>query len=95
MQLIGLIKLDHFKRSHADVRGALDAWQLDVERAEWSEPQDIKRRYPSASFLSDNRVIFNIKGNNYRLVIKVKYQNGIALIEWIGTHAAYDKQSFE
>jgi mRNA interferase HigB len=57
-------------------------------------PQDIKNRYRSADFLADNRVIFNIKGNHYRLVVRVKYQNGIAVIEWVGTHSEYDKQRF-
>jgi mRNA interferase HigB len=47
-----------------------------------------------ASFLADNKVIFNIKGNNYRLAIKAKYQNGVILIEWVGTHAEYDKLTF-
>lgn len=94
MQLLGLIKLDAFKLSHADSRGALDAWRAEVEQAQWAGPQDVKNRYPSASFLADNRVIFNIKGNSYRLVIKAKYQNGIVLIEWIGTHAEYDKKNF-
>lgn len=94
MQLLGLIKLDDFRRRHADARGALDAWQIEAECAQWSGPQDIKTRYPSASFLADNRVIFNIKGNSYRLVIKAKYQNGMVLIEWVGTHAEYDKQTF-
>jgi mRNA interferase HigB len=55
----------------------------------------VKNRYPSASFLSDNKVIFNIKGNNYRLVIKAKYEKGIVLIEWVGTHAEYSKQNFQ
>ena len=91
MQLVGLIKLDAFKKSHADSRGPLDAWQTEVQVAQWTGPQDVKDRYPSARFLADNRVIFNIKGNTYRLVVKARYQNGIMLIEWIGTHAEYDK----
>lgn len=95
MQLVGLLKLDAFKRAHADSRGPLDVWQSEVEAANWSGPQEIKSRYPSASFLADNRVIFNIKGNAYRLVVKTRYQNGIVLIEWIGTHAEYDKQDFK
>ncbi|BCM25965.1 type II toxin-antitoxin system HigB family toxin [Methyloradius palustris] len=94
MQLIGLLKLDNFKKKHADARGPLDAWRDDIERSNWIEPQDIKSRYATASFLSDNRIIFNIKGNSYRLVVKVKYQNGLVLIEWIGTHAEYSKQTF-
>lgn len=95
MQLVGLLKLDAFKRTHADSRGPLDAWQTEVESARWNGSQEIKNRYPSASFLADNRVIFNIKGNTYRLVVKARYQNGIVLIEWIGTHAEYDKQDLK
>ena len=95
MQLLGLIKLDDYRREHADARGALDAWQLEVERSLWSGPQDVKNRYPSASILSDNKVIFNIKGNKYRLVVKAKYEKGIVLIDWVGTHAEYSKQSFQ
>ena len=94
MQLLGLIKLDEFKRKHADTRGVLDVWRMDVERGQWAGPQDVKNRYPSASFLANNRVIFNIKGNSVRLVVKVKYQNGIVVIEWIGTHAEYDNKDF-
>lgn len=94
MQLVGLPKLDDFKRQHADARGPLDAWRAEVERAQWAGPQDVKNRYPSASILAENRVIFNIKGNTYRLVIKAKYQNGLVLIEWVGTHAEYDKKVF-
>ena len=95
MQLVGLLKLDAFMRKHADSRGPLDAWQTEVEAASWNGPQEIRDRYPSASFLADSRVIFNIKGNTYRLVVKARYQNGIVLIEWIGTHAEYDKQDLK
>ena len=91
MQLVGLIKLDVFKKSHADSRGPLNAWQAEVQIAQWSGPQDVKNRYPSANFLADNWVIFNIKGNTYRLAVQARYQNGIMLIEWVGTHADYDK----
>ena len=91
MQLVGLLKLDAFKRTHADSCGPLDAWRTEVESASWNGPQEIRNRYPSASFLADNRVIFNIKGNTYRSVVKARYQNGIVLIEWIGTHAEYDR----
>lgn len=94
MQIVGLPKLDILKSNHADARGALDAWRIEVERALWSGPQDIKARFATASFLAGNRVIFNIKGNSYRLVVKVRFQNGIVLIEWGGTHAEYDKQDF-
>jgi len=94
MKLLGLPKLEKFQRKHADASGPLEAWRADVETAQWGGPQDIKNRYNSASFLGDNRVIFNIKGNTYRLVVKVKYERDIVVIEWIGTHAEYDKKDF-
>lgn len=94
MKLVGLIKLEEFKQKYADSRGPLDSWRKEVEQSNWDGPHDIKSRYSSASFLADNIIIFNIKGNKYRLVIKVKYKNGIAMIEWIGTHAQYSKKKF-
>lgn len=72
----------------------LEAWRAEVEAAQWQVPQDIKNRYGSADFLADNRVIFNIKGKRYRLVVKVRHQNGIVMIEWVGTHAEYSKKKF-
>ena len=94
MRILGLPLLEEFKQRNADSRGQLNAWQTDIEREHWQTPQDIKRRYRSADFLQDNRVIFNIKGNTYRLVVKVRYQNGLVVIEWVGTHAEYSKRKF-
>jgi len=94
MKVLGRDKLVEFYKKHANVKSALVAWLSEAESAEWSTSQDIKNRYRSADFLADNRVIFNIKGNHYRLVVKVKYQNGIAVVEWVGTHSQYDKQRF-
>ena len=94
MRIVGLPILEAFQARHANVRGALDAWRSEVERAEWKSPQDIKQRYRSADFLAGNRVIFNVKGNAYRLVVMVRYQSGLVVIEWVGTHADYDKKKF-
>jgi len=94
MQLLGLIKLEEFKRKHPAARGPLDAWRLDVESAQWDGPKDVKQRHATASFLADNRIIFNVKGNSYRLVVKARYQNKIVFVEWVGTHAEYSKQDF-
>ena len=93
MQLLGLFKLDEFKRKHADSRGPLDVWRVEVEQAQWVSTQDVKSRYPSASFLADNRVIFNIKGNQFRLIGKYGFgENQVHLfICWIGSHADYSK----
>ncbi len=76
---------------HADARQALFAWFAEVERANWSGPDDIKTLYPSASFLVGNRVVFHIKGNKYRVVVAVKYDFFAVYIRFIGTHAEYDK----
>lgn len=94
MRVLGRDKLAKFGRKHANAKKALDAWFDETKKSNWKTPQDIKDRYGSADFLSDNRVIFNIKGNHYRLVVEVRYKNGIAVIEWVGTHSEYDKQNF-
>ena len=94
MQILGLPKLETFKDKHADARGPLDAWRAYVERQSWKSPQDIKRQFASADFLAGNRVVFNIKGNHHRLVVQVRYSNGLVLVEWVGTHAEYSKKKF-
>lgn len=94
MKIVGRNKLVAFWTRHAAAKGALDAWLNEAKEATWATPQDIKDRYRSASFLADDRVVFNIRGNRYRLVVKVRCQNGIVLIEWVGTHAQYDRQRF-
>ena len=80
-----------FADEHADARQALFAWFAEVERADWSGPEDIKTQYPSASFLAGNRVVFNIRGNRYRVVVAVKYEFFVVFIRFIATHADYDK----
>jgi len=94
MNVLGREKLTGFGKSHANAKKALDAWYYEAKDSEWKTSQDIKNRYGSADFLSDNRVIFNIKGNHYRLVVKVRYQNNLVVIEWVGTHAEYSKKTF-
>ncbi|WP_396621853.1 type II toxin-antitoxin system HigB family toxin [Marinobacter sp. W-8] len=94
MKVLARNKLTDFMRKHASSRKALEAWFAEAERSDWQTPQDIKDRFSSADFLADNRVIFNIKGNHFRLVVKVRYQNGIVVVEWVGTHAEYSKKTF-
>ncbi|MBL4796278.1 MAG: type II toxin-antitoxin system HigB family toxin [Oleispira sp.] len=96
MKVLSRDKLTKFSKKHANSKGALDAWfdEVSKEESAWKTTHDIKNRYPSADFLADNRVIFNIKGNHYRLVVEVRYQNGFVVVEWVGTHAEYDKKSF-
>lgn len=94
MKVLGRDKLVEFSVKHASAKCALDAWFSDAEASDWEKPQSIKERYRSADFLAGNRVIFNIKGNHYRLVVKVRYQHGIVVVEWVGTHAEYDRKRF-
>lgn len=69
----------------------MKAWYQEAEDAKWKSPKDIKRDYPSASILAGNRIVFNIKGNHYRLIVRVNYDYGMVWIRFVGTHAAYDK----
>jgi mRNA interferase HigB len=92
MRLAGRLVLQRFIAEHADARSATAAWVGEVEGKTWSSPGDIKLRYPSASFLPNNRVIFNIKGNKYRFVVVVIYAGQTVLVEWAGTHAEYSKR---
>ena len=94
MTLAGTDKLEAFAKRHAKAQGPLQAWLVEARKAQWKMPQDIRNRYRSADFLADNRVIFNIGGNNFRLVVKVRYQSGVVLVEWVGTHAEYGKAKF-
>jgi mRNA interferase HigB len=80
-----------FADAHTDARQPLFAWFAEVEKAEWTGPEDIKARYPSASIVNKERVVFNIKGNNYRVVVAVKFEFHVVYIRFIGTHAEYDK----
>lgn len=91
MTVAGRQLIEKFIRKHANSKASLSAWLDEAEEAEWETPQDIKDRYRSADFLSGNRVIFDIGGNNYRLMVLVRYRNGMLLIQKIGTHAEYSK----
>lgn len=91
MTIAGRQLIEKFIRKHANSKSSLSAWLEEADEAEWDTPQDIKDRYRSADFLPGNRVIFNIGGNNYRLMVLVRYQNGVLLIQKIGTHAEYSR----
>jgi mRNA interferase HigB len=94
MKVLGKDIIYKFLRKHADSKNWLEAWLAEAQRDTWRTPQDIKNRYRSADFLAGDRVIFNIKGNKHRMVVRVRYRNGIVRIEWIGTHAEYSKKRF-
>lgn len=91
MKIVGRAVLDDFKKKHTEVRAQVDAWEAEVGVAEWNRPIDIKERYASASFLSNNQVVFNLKGNKYRLLVIVSYKNKTVLVKKAGTHKEYMK----
>ena len=80
-----------FWQRHADSEQQLKSWFQEAGKAEWKNPNEIKTEYPSSSILNDNRVVFNIKGNNYRLIVRINYDYQMVWIRFIGTHAEYDK----
>ncbi len=90
MRIIAIKTLREFWESHADAQQPLKAWYKEAGESLWKKPNDIKRRYPSADILPGNRVVFNIKGNTYRLIVKVHYNRSVVFIRFIGTHADYD-----
>lgn len=79
------------KQKYRDSEQALKSWYQEAKRAEWTSPAEIKRRYGSVSILKNNRAVFNIKGNRYRLVVAINYELLIVFIRFIGTHEEYDK----
>ena len=91
MRIISRRTLREFWERHPDARQALQAWYSDAKRAVWKRPADIKEVYRNASIIAHNRVVFNIKGNRYRLVVAVNYEYGMVYIRFVGTHEEYDR----
>ena len=97
MRIIARRTLREFVTAHAGhkdrpaLKAALDAWFEEVRKAHWRNTADIKRLYATASIVTAERVVFNIKGNSYRLVVAVDFEKSIVWIKWIGTHRDYDK----
>jgi len=91
MRIIALRALRDFWQQHPDAEQPLRAWYHDVKQATWRTPVDVKDVYRNASLIGNNRVVFNIKGNDYRLVVAVQYQQSIVYIRFVGTHKQYDR----
>ena len=91
MRIIAKKTVRDFWEIHPDSEQQLKSWYQETSKAAWEGPRQIRSAYPSASFLADNRVVFNIKGNHYRLIAKINYDYQIIWIRFVGTHAAYDK----
>jgi mRNA interferase HigB len=77
-------------KDQAALKAALDAWFNEVRKANWTSTAEVKRLYASASIVTADRIVFNIKGNDYRLVVSIDFEKGIVWIKWIGTHKDYD-----
>ncbi|MFO7869557.1 MAG: type II toxin-antitoxin system HigB family toxin [Bacteroidales bacterium] len=91
MRVIAKKIFREFWEKHADSEDQLKTWFKEASKAQWSSPNDIKNDYSQASILKAGRVVFNICGNNYRLIVKINYQREWVFIRFIGTHAEYDK----
>lgn len=91
MRIIAKKILRDFWLNHSDCEQQLKSWFQEASNAEWKSPNEIKNEYPSASILGNNRIVFNIKGNNYRLIVKISFDYQMMWIRFIGTHAEYDK----
>ena len=91
MSIIAVRTLREFWERHADAEQPLKAWYHEAQTSNWSTPAEIKQLYPRADILPGNRIVFDIKGNTYRLVVKFHYDRGIGYIRFVGTHTEYDK----
>lgn len=95
MRIIALSTLRTFWERHPDAEMPLRNWYAEASRANWRTPADIKVAYRNASFTANNRVVFNIKGNDYRLVVAVHYDRKQMFVRFVGTHRQYDKINVE
>jgi Uncharacterized protein conserved in bacteria len=95
MRVISRKILRQFWEKHPDARQPLQAWYADVKHATWKRSSDIKAVYQSASFISNNRIVFNIRGNKYRTIVVIEYRFGIVFIRFVGTHQEYDRINAE
>ncbi len=95
MRIIAKRTLREFWQRHADAEEPLLAWYREVEQEDWDDPTKVKAKYQNASIVADNRVVFNIKGNDYRLVVKINYPHRVVYIRFVGTHAEYDHINVE
>lgn len=93
MLIVGRKQLDEFMKAHADARPALSTWVSHVAAATWRDPHELLERYPRASVIHGGLVVFDIKGNDYRLAARIDFANAIVRVLRIGTHAEYDRWS--
>jgi len=84
-----------FWEKHPRAKGPLNAWYAVARAAQWRDPGDVRAQFGSADFVGDNRVVFDIGGNNYRVVVRISYRFKQVLIKFVGTHAEYDRIDVE
>ena len=89
--LTAFIKSRQGRPDHQAVKSAIEAWFAEVKAARWRNMAAVKALYATASVVTADRIVFNIKGNDYRLVVAVNFKRSIVFVKWIGSHAAYDK----
>jgi len=94
MKLLGKNHLVNAAARHPDLRSALAAWELEVAEAAWATPAELKARYPTASCVGKENVIFNIRAGNYRLHARVNFATAIVIVVRVGTHAEYNRWTF-
>jgi mRNA interferase HigB len=90
MRIIAKSTLREFWTSHPHAEEPLLAWYREVEKEDWSQSAQVKEKYRSASIVKGSRVVFNIKGNDYRLVVKINYPYRVVYVRFVGTHVEYD-----
>ncbi|MEI6466229.1 MAG: type II toxin-antitoxin system HigB family toxin [Verrucomicrobiota bacterium] len=97
MRIIAKSTLKKFweRPGFGDARGPLESWHAEASKANWTSPQTVKRQYSTASICGNHRVVFNIGGNKYRLVVEMQYRAGLAWVKFIGTHEQYDRIDVE
>ena len=95
MNIYNRSSIIEFYKKHADCKETLEKWYHDVSSKVWKKPSDVTRDFNTARTAGNNRVIFKINENNYRLIAEVNYQKGWLYIKFLGTHAAYDKVNAE
>lgn len=95
MRIIARRTLREYWKRHPPAEQPLKAWFREAAGSDWESPKDVKRRYRHASILRGNRVVFNIGGNKYRLVVQINYEFKIIYVRFIGSHGAYDKVEAE
>ena len=95
MRIIAKSTLREFWLRFADAEEPLLAWYREVEKEDWGEPSQVKEKYRNASIIKGSRVVFNIKGNDYRLVVKINYPYRMVYVRFVGTHAEYDRIDVE